>query len=108
MPAGGVPATMLNTTEISAASAACGNAGGIKLNTSVMPFILRAVKLWGIDSVGVSLKRREFVWSQVLNLIDFNILNETVKVVSMKELLDIFPKILKGEISGRVVVDVNK
>ena len=45
--------------------AACGNAGGIKLNTSVMPFIIRGVKLWGIDSVMISKKRREFVWSQV-------------------------------------------
>ncbi len=105
---GNILAHVISQTKHSGIVAACGNAGGIKLNTSVMPFILRAVKLWGIDSVGVSLKRREFVWSQVLNLIDFNILNETVKVVSMKELLDIFPKILKGEISGRVVVDVNK
>ena len=73
-----------------------------------MPFILRGVKLWGIDSVAVSLKRREFVWSQVSSLIDFNILNETVQIVSMKELLEIFPKMLKGETSGRIVVDVNK
>ena len=73
-----------------------------------MPFILRGVKLWGIDSVAVSLKRREFVWSQVSNLIDFNILSETVKIVSMSELLEIFPKMLKGETSGRIVVDVNK
>ena len=43
-----------------------------------------------------------------MNLIDFNVLNETVKVVSMTELLDIFPKMLKGQTSGRIVVDVNK
>ena len=73
-----------------------------------MPFILRGVKLWGIDSVAVSLKRREFVWSQVSSLIDFNILNDTVQIVSMKELLEIFPKMLKGQTSGRIVVDVNK
>ena len=73
-----------------------------------MPFILRGVKLWGIDSVAASLKRREFIWSQVSNLIDFNILEETVKVVSMAELFDIFPQMLKGQTSGRIVVDVNK
>ena len=73
-----------------------------------MPFILRGVKLWGIDSVAVSQKRREFVWSQVSNLIDFNILNETVKIISMEELLNIFPEMLKGQTSGRIVVDVNK
>ena len=88
--------------------AACGNAGGIKINTTVMPFIIRGVKLWGVDSSGSSIKRREFVWSQVPNLIDFNLLNETIKVVSMKELLDIFPQMLKSQTSGRIVVDVNK
>ena len=105
---GNILANVISQTKHSGIVAACGNAGGIKLNTNVMPFILRGVKLWGIDSVAVSLKRREFVWSQVINLIDFNVLNETVKVVSMTELLDIFPKMLKGQTSGRIVVDVNK
>lgn len=105
---GNILAHAISQTKHSGIVAACGNAGGIKLNTSVMPFILRGVKLWGIDSVAVSLKRREFVWSQVSNLIDFNLLNETIKIVSMKELLDIFPEMLKGQISGRIVVDVNK
>ena len=105
---GNILAHAISQTKHSGIVAACGNAGGIKLNTSVMPFILRGVKLWGIDSVAVSLKRREFVWSQVPNLIDFNLLNETIKIVSMKELLDIFPQMLKGQTSGRIVVDVNK
>ena len=105
---GNILAHAISQTKHSGIVAACGNAGGIKLNTSVMPFILRGVKLWGIDSVAVSLKRREFVWSQVSSLIDFNILNETVQIVSMKELLEIFPKMLKGQTSGRIVVDVNK
>ena len=52
--------------------AACGNAGGIKINTTVMPFIIRGVKLWGIDSSGASLKRREFVWNEASKLIDFD------------------------------------
>ena len=105
---GNILAHAISQTKHSGIVAACGNAGGIKLSTSVMPFILRGVKLWGIDSVAVSLKRREFVWGQVPNLIDFNLLNETIKIVSMKELLDIFPQMLKGQTSGRIVVDVNK
>jgi NADPH:quinone reductase and related Zn-dependent oxidoreductases len=105
---GNILAHAISQTKHSGIVAACGNAGGIKLNTNIMPFILRGVKLWGIDSIAVSMKRREFVWSQVNNLIDFNILNETVKVVSMNELLELFPKMLKGQLSGRIVVDVNK
>ena len=54
------------------------------------------------------MKRREFVWSQVERLIDFNVLEEIVQTVTMDELLNIFPKMLKGETSGRIVVDVNK
>ena len=52
--------------------ASCGNAGGIKINTSVMPFIIRGVKLWGIDSSGASIKRREFLWDEAVKLIDFS------------------------------------
>ena len=88
--------------------AACGNAANIKLNTTVMPFIIRGVKLWGIDSVMISKKRREFVWSQVADLIDFKLLEKHTKTVNLEELLNIFPNILKGEIAGRVLVDLNK
>jgi len=88
--------------------AACGNAANIKLNTTVMPFIIRGVKLWGIDSVMTSKKRREFVWSQVADLIDFKFLEKHTKTVNLEELLNIFPNILKGEIAGRVLVDLNK
>ena len=98
----------ISQTRPSGIVAACGNAANIKLNTTVMPFILRGVKLWGIDSVMVSKKRREFVWSQVADLIDFKLLEKHTKTVTLEELLNIFPDILKGEIAGRVLVDLNK
>ena len=88
--------------------AACGNAGGIKINTNVMPFILRGVKLWGVDSSSASMKRREFVWNEGSKLIDFKKLEKLTKEVSLEELLDIFPRMLKGETFGRVVVNLNK
>ena len=55
---------ILAQTKPTGIVAACGNAGGIKLNTSVMPFIIRGVKLWGIDSSASSIKRREFAWNE--------------------------------------------
>ena len=88
--------------------AACGNAGGIKINTTVMPFIIRGVKLWGIDSSGSSIKRREFVWNEAAKLIDFDKLQEITKELSFNELLETYPKLLKGEFSGRAVVNPNK
>ena len=88
--------------------AACGNAGGIKINTNVMPFIIRGVKLWGIDSSGSSIKRREFVWGEAAKLIDFSKVQSFTKELSFTELLDTYPKLLKGEFSGRAIVNPNK
>ena len=103
-----VLANAISQTRPNGIVAACGNAGGIKLNTSVMPFIIRGIKLWGIDSVMIGKKRREFIWSQVAKLVDFKLLEKNVRTVNLEELLTIFPKMLKGEISGRVLVDLNK
>ena len=88
--------------------AACGNAGGIKINTTVMPFIIRGVKLWGIDSSGASLKRREFIWNEASKLIDFEKLKNFTKELTFLELLETYPKLLKGEFFGRAVVNPNK
>ena len=88
--------------------ASCGNAGGIKINTTVMPFIIRGVKLWGIDSSGASIKRREFLWNEADKLIDFNKLKTLTKDLSFTELLDIYPKLLEGKFFGRAIVNPNK
>ena len=88
--------------------AACGNAGGIKINTNVMPFVVRGVKLWGIDSSGSSMKRREFVWNEAKNLIDFDKLKDLTQEHSLEDLINIYPKMLKGELFGRVVINPNK
>ena len=88
--------------------AACGNAGGIKINTTVMPFIIRGIKLWGIDSSGSSIKRREFIWNEATKLVDFDKLKSITKELSFTELLETYPKMLKGEFFGRAVVNPNK
>ena len=105
---GKILAKALSHTKPNGIVAACGLASSIKLETTVMPFIIRGVKLWGIDSVTAPAKRREFLWSQANNYIDFNILSECVQEWSLDDLIQNSSKILKGEISGRVIVDVNK
>jgi acrylyl-CoA reductase (NADPH) len=105
---GNVLSNVISQTRPNGIVAACGNAGGIKLNTSVMPFIIRGVKLWGIDSVLVSRKRREFIWSQVNDLVNFELLEKKVKTVNLEELIKIFPEMLSGKTSGRILVDLNK
>jgi len=54
------------------------------------------------------MKRREFIWSEAEKLIDINWIEKSVQTVSLEELIETDPKILKGEISGRVLVDLNK
>ena len=105
---GNILSNAISQTRPNGIVAACGNAGGIKLNTSVMPFIIRGVKLWGIDSVLVSRKRREFIWSQVKDLVNFELLEKKVKTVNLEELIKIFPEMLSGKTSGRILVDLNK
>ena len=105
---GNILANVLAQTKDSGIVAACGNASDIKLNTTVMPFIIRGVKLWGINSVNASSKRRKFIWNEASKLIDFEKLEQSIKVISLEEVLDVYPKMLKGETSGRHVVDLNK
>ncbi len=105
---GVILANAISNTKHSGIVAACGNTNNNKLNTSVIPFILRGIKLWGIDSVMASKKRREFVWSQVTKLIDFNILNKHIKEICLEELIDEYSKMLKGKIAGRVIINLDK
>ena len=105
---GQVLANVLAQTKDAGIVASCGNAADIKLNTTVMPFIIRGVKLWGINSVNTSIKRRQFLWNEVAKLIDFDLLSRSIKEINLEDLLEVYPKMLKGETSGRYIVDLNK
>ena len=105
---GKILANAIVQTKPNGIVAVCGNANNNELNTSVIPFMLRGIKLWGMDSANCSIKRREFIWGEASKLIDFELLEKSVLTVSLEELLETYPKILKGEISGRVLVDLKK
>ena len=105
---GNILANAIAQTKPKGIVAICGNASGNKLNTSVIPFILRAVKLWGVDSVNISKKRKEFVWNEFPGLLDFDILEKSVNTVGLDDLLNIFPDMLQGKLKNKIVVDVNK
>ena len=105
---GKVLENILAQTKDSGIVSACGNAADIKLNTTVMPFIIRGVKLWGINSVTASIKRRHFLWNETGKLIDFEILEKSIKEITLDEVIDVYPKMLKGETSGRYIINLNK
>ena len=105
---GNILANVLSHVKPNGIVAACGNASSIKLNTTVMPFIIRGIKLWGIDSVSVSIKRREFLWDEASKLIDFDLLDKSIKEISLEQLLEEYSKMIEGKTSGRYIINLNK
>ena len=105
---GKILANAIAQTRSNGIIAVCGNANSNELNTNLLPFMLRGIKVWGMDSANCSIKRREFIWTEAAKLVDFDVLEKSILTVSLDELLETYPKILKGEISGRVLVDLNK
>ena len=105
---GKILANAIAQTRSNGIIAVCGNANSNDLNTNLLPFMLRGIKVWGMDSANCSIKRREFIWAEAAKLVNFEVLEKSILTVSLDELLEIYPKILKGEISGRVLVDLNK
>ncbi|MGI8948702.1 MAG: acryloyl-CoA reductase [Ornithinimicrobium sp.] len=84
---------------------ACGLAGGVDLPSSVMPFILRGVRLQGVDSVQAPLEVRETAWARLARDLPGELLESLTEVVAMSSLLERGPAILAGQVRGRVVVD---
>ena len=105
---GKILANTIVQTKPNGIIAVCGNANTNELNTNVIPFMLRGIKLWGMDSANCSIKRREFIWGEAASLIDFDLLEKSIQTISLEELIETYPKILKGEITGRVLIDLNK
>jgi len=105
---GKVLENILSQTKDGGIVSSCGNAADIKLNTTVMPFIIRGVKLWGINSVTASIPRRQFLWNEASKLIDFELLGKSIKEISLDELTEVYTKMLKGETSGRHIINLNK
>ena len=87
--------------------AACGLAAGADLPTTVMPFILRGVGLRGVDSVWCPRPRRIKAWDRLVTDIGRDALDRINRTVPLAEVPAQAAKILKGDITGHIVVDVN-
>jgi acrylyl-CoA reductase (NADPH) len=95
-------------THEEGAVAACGLAGGTDLPTTVMPFILRGVKLLGINSVTCPAARRDQAWARLATDLDIAKLTAMTTVEPLSKIQELGEQILRGETRGRVVIDVNK
>lgn len=88
--------------------AACGLAQGMDFPSSVAPFILRGVRLIGIDSVMAPRAEREEAWARLASDLDRGKLDAITTGLSLAEAIGRAPEILAGSVRGRLVVDVNR
>lgn len=81
----------------------CGNAGGIKLTSTVLPFILRGINLLGIDSVNVPIEDRSYIWEKIAN--EWNIAQTTlISEISLQEVPETIEAIKNGQHLGRTII----
>lgn len=88
------------------AIASFGNAGGVELHTTVFPFILRGVKLLGVDSAATEMPLRKQIWQRLANELKPRRLAQLTHSFPFAELPGIFPRMLQGEGHGRTVVKI--
>lgn len=104
---GATLASILAQLKYGGSVAACGLAGGSKLDTTVIPFLLRGVSLLGIDSVMCPAGRRAEAWGRLGREMPAKALDALAEIVPLAALPELGPRILKGQTRGRIVVDVN-
>lgn len=84
----------------------CGNAGGLKLETTVLPFILRGIRLIGIDSVAIDSKKREKIWSLLAQ--EWKLESEEfVQVIGLEEITETAQKLKADQHLGRTIVAIS-
>ncbi|GAA0600455.1 MDR family oxidoreductase [Caenispirillum bisanense] len=101
-------ANILPQMKYRGAVAAVGLAGGNKLETTVVPFLLRGISLLGIDSVMAPKAEREAAWARLVTDLPLDRLDAMIQDVGLADLPELGKQILKGGVTGRVVVDVDR
>jgi acrylyl-CoA reductase (NADPH) len=101
-------ANVIAMTKAGGAVAACGNAAGMDLPTSVAPFILRGVSLLGINSVTLPKPLREEAWSRLASDLDRDKLRAMTKTIGFGEIKETAERIAEGKVRGRVVVEIGR
>ena len=104
---GAMLARVLGQLKYGASAAAVGLAGGTALPASVIPFLLRGVNLLGIDSVLCPYARRVRAWDRIVSDLPIEKLEAMVRPATLADLPALGEAILKGQVQGRIVVDVN-
>lgn len=99
-----VLAKVLAQVDYQGAVAACGLAGGFDLPTTVMPFILRGVKLLGVDSVMCPIEQRMQAWNRIAELLPESFYSDAAKEVSLDAVPELAEAITNGQVTGRTLI----
>ncbi len=99
---GKILSNLVCMTSQRAAIACCGMVGGLSLDTSIFPFILRGLSLFGIDSAESLIDTKKEVWQNFASSWKLEMIDDNIKNISLDELPTEIDKILKGEQIGRV------
>jgi len=103
---GGILATVLAQMHYSGVVAACGLAGGFALPTTVMPFILRNVRLQGVDSVSTPAARRKEAWKRLVKTLPDTFYQQASREIALAEVPEYAAKLLNNAITGRTLVKI--
>lgn len=103
---GEVLANILAQTQYNGAVAACGLAGNFSLPTTVMPFILRNIRLQGIDSVYYPAEKRAAVWQQLAQLLPESFYSQVTSEITLEQSCEYAEKLLQNQITGRTLVNL--
>jgi acrylyl-CoA reductase (NADPH) len=101
-------ANVLSTVKYGGSVAAYGLAGGTALNTTVLPFILRGITLFGIDSVMCPLDTRHTAWKKLALDVPAAKLDTMTRIEPLSDIEALSQQMLDGQIRGRVVIDVSQ
>ncbi len=104
---GAMLARVLGQMKYGASVSAVGLAGGAGLPATVIPFLLRGVNLLGIDSVMQPYDNRVRAWQRIAKDLPMDKLEAMIRPATLSDLPGLGSDILKGQVQGRVVVDVN-
>jgi acrylyl-CoA reductase (NADPH) len=104
---GSILSRVLAEMQYNGTVAACGLANSFKLDTTVMPFILRNVRLQGVDSVSCPFTRRQQAWQRLAAELPASAYTELSQVIALAAVPEAAQAIIEGKIQGRVLVDPN-
>lgn len=99
-----VLAKLLSQIDYNGAVAICGLAGGYDLPTTVMPFILRNIRLQGVDSVMCAFEKRQQAWKNLVKLLPNSYFEQACQQISLEQVPEYAQAITNGKITGRVVI----